>query len=153
MGDSQLGTGSTMKRNSFWKYMSDAMKTDEPEMLVGQLQSCGNSLDLGEWLVYAAREGKVNCTSALISLGANVNYHLESGESAFSFACARNQLQIAQILFANGAMINEVSPGNVTPLDIACCWASPDFRAWLKGIGGVRIQAFKEWGWPPESLP
>lgn len=121
--------------------------------LIVESRSLQGSDVLGPCLLLAASEGKVDVASLLIDLGADVNYRTLEGETPFSFACANDRLDVAKLLYANGADINSVVAGGVTPLDWAVCWASPEFRSWLKGIGGVRKSMFDEWPWLPPSKP
>ena len=105
-------------------------------------------IGLGPLLLEASRGGKLECMTALIDLGADVNFTNEDNESPVSFACARNQLKSAKLLYSHGADLNQPSNG-ASPLDIAVCWASPGFRTWLRLVGAVRLQDFAEWSWPP----
>ncbi|MGI9242511.1 MAG: ankyrin repeat domain-containing protein [Verrucomicrobiales bacterium] len=108
-----------------------------------------DSEELGGWLALASAEGKLKSMRFLLRLGANVNHRSEDGESPFSWACARNQLASAKLLLQFGADVNAPLSSGLTPLDCAVCWASPEFRMWLKGAGGRRSTTYDEWPWPP----
>lgn len=129
--------------------MPKLIMSEDIKALERFIASYKGTIQLGPWLTFAAREGKCGSVLVLIQLGADVNYMNENGETPFSFACARNHLQAAKLLHKHGANVNEVVCGESTPLDIAVCWASPDFRSWLMSIGGIRKQDFAEWPWPP----
>ena len=89
---------------------------------------------------------------ALLDAGANINATNERGETAFSFACASNAFKVAKVLFLRGAEINTLDEGGGSPLDWAVCWASPEFRSWLIGVGGERHDnSYEPWPWPPKS--
>ncbi len=89
---------------------------------------------------------------ALLEAGADVNAANERGETAFSYACANNALAVAKALFLRGAEINTVNAGGGSPLDWAVRWSSPEFRAWLIGVGGRRHDTrYEPWPWPPRS--
>jgi len=124
---------------------------DDAKALKQLIESKLKSIELGPYLIFAACEGKVHCLSMMIELGAEVNYQNESNETPFSFACADNQLESAKILYKYGANINTVLPGNATPLDVAVCWTPPEFRNWLRSVGGIRGKDFAEWPWPPPN--
>ena len=94
----------------------------------------------------------VGLVVALLEAGTDINASNERGETAFSFACANNALGVAKTLFLRGAEINTVDAGGGSPLDWAVCWASPEFRAWLIGVGGERHDnSYEPWPWPPNS--
>ena len=101
-------------------------------------------------LIGAVCDNDVKRVRQLLDAGADVNAANESGETPFSFACANNALQVAQLLYERGANINTVDAGGGSPLDWAVCWSSPEFRAWLKSVGGRRQDdSYPEWPWPP----
>ena len=74
----------------------------------------------------------------LLDAGQDVNARNEDGETAFSYACANNALEVAKLLHARGADVNTIDKGNGSPLDWAACHASPEFCAWLESVGGRR---------------
>jgi ankyrin repeat protein len=89
---------------------------------------------------------------ALLEAGADPNATNERGETAFSYACANYALEAAKALFVHGAEINTLDACGGSPLDWAACWSSPEFRAWLIGIGGRRHDnSYDPWPWPPRS--
>jgi ankyrin repeat protein len=130
--------------------ISAAIERDDADQLKRIIDD--NSLeahvDLGGWLALAAQLGKLDSLKRLLECGANVNWQNDDGETAFSYACALDQFASARILYAHGADINGVHATGCTPLDIAVCRARPEFRAWLKSIGGTRNQIHEEWPWP-----
>ena len=81
----------------------------------------------------------------LLDHGVNVNWTNCDGETAFSYTCARNQFAAAKLLHLHGANINSVDSSGGTPLDWAVCHGHPDFRAWLRRIGGIRNFDWDEW--------
>ena len=70
----------------------------------------------------------------LLDNGANINAANEYGETAFSYACAWERLNIAQLLYERGANINCVHSQGGTPLDYARS-NSPKTLEFLIGIG------------------
>ena len=59
----------------------------------------------------------------------------DSGETAFSYACANDAFAAARVLHAGGAELNTVDAGGGSPLDWAKQWASKEFYDWLVGVG------------------
>lgn len=110
-----------------------------------------NGSDLGEWLTMASHLGSLDAMEALFEYDADVHWKNDDGETAFSFACAYDQFDAARLLHQHGADINSVDSSGGTPLDWAVCHARPEFRAWLKDIGGTRNSDHEEWPWPPNS--
>ena len=106
---------------------------------------------LGAWLSLASAEGSLGCVGVLVRFGANVNFQSEDGESPFSFACANNQLESARLLHEAGADVNAPLSSGLTPLDCAVCSTSPEFRQWLRVVGGRRTGSYPEWPWPPAT--
>lgn len=104
--------------------------------------------ELGSWLSLAAAEGSVGCISVLVEVGANVNFQSDDGESPLSFTCANNQLESAKLLHRAGANVNALLSSGLTPLDCAVCSSSPEFRQWLRSVGGRRTGTYSEWPWP-----
>jgi ankyrin repeat protein len=103
-------------------------------------------------LIDAVTDGKVDLVAALLDAGADVNGRNERGETPLSYACAYNQLEAARLLVARGAEINSIDRHEYTPLDHAVCFASPEFRAWLIGVGGKRNQDYEPHPWPPIGM-
>ncbi len=69
----------------------------------------------------------------LIDAGADVDQTTPRGESALSFACAKDRLQCAKILHFQGANTEfSIGPNKTTLLDIAHQFASSEFVEWLK---------------------
>jgi hypothetical protein len=87
----------------------------------------------------------------LLDAGEGVDAVNESGETAFSYGCANNALRVARLLHERGANINTVDAGGGSPLDWAVCWSSPEFRDWLRSVGGLRRDTGPEWSWPRED--
>lgn len=81
--------------------------------------------------------------------GFDINSHSETGETAFSWCCAENNLVSAKFLHARGVDVNAKVAEDCLPLDVAVCWASPEFREWLRSVGGTRMHNWDEWPWPP----
>lgn len=107
--------------------------------------------DLGECLTMASYLGNIGSMKVLLEYDADVYWKNEDGETAFSFACAYDQFDAARLLHQHGADINSVDSSGGTPLDWAVCHARPEFRAWLKDIGGMRNSDHEEWPWPPKA--
>ena len=107
--------------------------------------------DLGEWLTLASHLGHVTAMKTLLEFDADVHWKNEDGETAFSFACAYDQFDAARLLHDSGANINSVDSSGGTPLDWAVCHARPEFREWLKSVGGIRNSDHDEWPWPPKT--
>lgn len=103
-------------------------------------------------MVQAVTKDDVGRVVALLAAGADINACNEQGETAFSYACANDSLAVAKVLYENGADINTVDKGGGSPLDWAVCHASPEFRAWLVGVGGKRHDdSYEPWPWPPPA--
>ena len=109
--------------------------------------ACKSELD--GWLSVASQMGHLATMRVLLVCGVNVNWANDDGETAFSYACARNQFAVAKIIHALGAEINRVDSSGGSPLDWAVCHGEPDFRVWLHSVGGVRNFYWDEWPWPP----
>ena len=99
--------------------------------------------------IQAALLTDLDTMEKMLSAGFDINSHSETGETAFSWCCAENKLESAKFLKANGADVNAKIADNCTPLDVAVCWASPEFREWLRSVGGCRMHDWNEWPWPP----
>ena len=101
-------------------------------------------------MVAATVEGNVEAVRELVECGSDIDGCNERGETAFSFACAYNQLAVAQLLYWFGADINTVDVGGGSPFDWAVCHASPSFCEWLVGVGGERHDnSYEPWNLPP----
>ena len=107
--------------------------------------------ELGEWLTMASHLGNLPTMETLLEFNADVHWKNENGETAFSFACAYDQFDAARLLHKHGANINSVDSSGGTPLDWAVCHARPEFREWLKSVGGTRNSDHDEWPWPPKN--
>lgn len=131
--------------------ISAAIERDDAEALRHVISTHGLTGDpnLGPWLALAAQCGKLAALDVLLDLGASVHWRSEDGETAFSYACACDQFDAARVLHEHGADINSVDSGGGTPLDWAVCHARPEFRDWLKAVGGTRKMTHEEWPWPP----
>lgn len=103
------------------------------------------------WLSYASRLGRLNALGALLDLSTNIDWANDDGETAFSYACAYNQPEAATLLHSRGANINTVDSGGGKPLDWAVCHCPPEFRRWLRSVGGERNLDYEEWPCPPSS--
>jgi ankyrin repeat protein len=99
--------------------------------------------------IQAALSGDTDSLQRMLDDGFDVNQSNTEGETAFSWCCTRNVLVSARFLHANGADVNAPIAGVSSPLDIAVCQASPEFRDWLRSVGGKRLKDFEEWPWPP----
>ena len=135
--------------------MSDSIMADKAH-IVNKIIVRNKLFDpeyLGDWLTLAASGGRLKSMRTLIERGANVNYANNDGETPFSYTCAYNQFAAAQILHQNGANINTTDKGGGTPHDWAVCWCSPNFRKWLKSIGGIRNTNHEEWDWEAVTKP
>ena len=133
--------------------ISEAVLGDDVTRLETVLGTGLNDADeLGAWLSLASAKGNLRAMRALLDHGANVNCQMEGGETPFSHTCASNQLGAAKLLFEAGADVNSPLESGLTPLDCAVCWSSPEFRKWLREVGGQRNGTFDEWQWPtPEA--
>ncbi len=132
--------------------LSDAVESDDADAIRSVAEGCGlTGCDLGEWLTMASYLGRLNAMNALLEFKADIRWKNEEGETAFSFACAYDQFDAAQLLHQHGADINSVDSSGGTPLDWAVCHARPEFRRWLKDIGGIRNSDHEEWPWPPKN--
>jgi ankyrin repeat protein len=98
--------------------------------------------------VQAALSGDIKRLRQILAEGFEVNQTDDEGESAFSWCCQKNVLASAKFLHAHGADVNAPLGGVSTPLDVAVCWASPEFRDWLRSVGGKRLKDFDEWTGP-----
>jgi ankyrin repeat protein len=87
-----------------------------------------------DW-INAAADNDVARIAELLAAGVNVNSCDERGQTAFSYACAYNSFETAELLWTNGADINAPHNDGWTPLDSAGTLASPAFRDWLISIG------------------
>ena len=108
---------------------------------------------LAELLRNAAANGEIALATWTLERGVDVNAPNEEGETPFSFACAYDHLEMAQLLHQRGADINRVDEGGGTPLDWAVCHASAPFREWLISVGAKRNDDSYD-PWPePEAEP
>ena len=103
--------------------------------------------------VDAACSQNIGLMQNMITAGYEVNQSNSEGETAFSWCCSKNALSSAKFLFNNGADVNvtlgsDECGGFAKPLDVAVCWASPEFREWLRSVGGLRLKDSEEWPWP-----
>src|SRR5262245_24492756 len=89
-------------------------------------------------MIHAVTDNDVAGVTKLLDEGQDVNARNESGETAFSYACAHNAFEVAKLLHSRGANINTIDKGNGSPLDWAVCQSSPEFCAWLASVGGKR---------------
>ncbi|MEP3480259.1 MAG: ankyrin repeat domain-containing protein [Fuerstiella sp.] len=135
--------------------ISDAIVADDADALSATIasHSLSGTRILDGWLSLASQLGQLNTLGALLQSGAPVGWANSDGETAFSYACSRNQLGAAKLLFEHGANINSVDSSGGTPLDCAVCHADPEFRSWLKSIGAIRNFDYDEWPWPPAQTP
>lgn len=88
--------------------------------------------------VQAALSEDLERLQQMLDGGFDINHSEDDGETAFSWCCEKNVLRSAQFLHANGADINAPLGGVTSPLDVAVCRASPEFRSWLRSVGGKR---------------
>ena len=106
-------------------------------------------MKLSEEMIDAVVADDVGAVTRLLDSGQDVGARNEHGETAFSFACASNAFAVARLLHSLGADVNTIDNGGGSPLDWAVCWASPEFRDWLKSVGGVRHDdSYPEHPWP-----
>ncbi|WP_442511691.1 ankyrin repeat domain-containing protein [Novipirellula sp. SH528] len=132
--------------------LSEAVESDDADAIRHAIVTFNlNGYDLGEWLAMASYLGSLDAMKALLEYDADVHWKNDDGETAFSFACAYDQFDAARLLHQRGADINSVDSSGGTPLDWAVCHARPEFRAWLKDIGGTRNSDHEEWPWPPKT--
>src|SRR5690606_17605461 len=138
--------------NQLVSTLSGAVEADDADTIRNTIVTYGlNGRDLGEWLTMASHLGHLDVMEALLEHDADVHWKSEDGETAFSFACAHDQFDAARLLHQHGADINSVDSSGGTPLDWAVCHARPEFRAWLKDVGGIRNSDHEEWPWPPNT--
>ena len=64
----------------------------------------------------ASIDGEMDVDKQLIQKGAQIN---RAGWTPLHYACTTGKLEIAQMLVANGAKVNALSPSNTTPLMMA----------------------------------
>jgi ankyrin repeat protein len=103
-------------------------------------------------MVTAVVRNDVEGVRRRLDAGEDVNARNDDGETAFSYACANNALDVAKLLHACGANVNAVDRGGGSPLDWAVCWSSPEFRAWLVRVGAVRRDvSYPEHPWHPPA--
>jgi ankyrin repeat protein len=102
--------------------------------------------------VQAALSGDIDRLKRMLDDGFDVNQSNAEGETAFSWCCTQNVLVSARFLHTNGADVNAPLAGVSSPLDIAVCQASPEFRDWLRSVGGKRLKDFEEWAWPRQQV-
>lgn len=93
---------------------------------------------LSQKMVTAVTADDVEAIEELLDAGHDVNARNEHGETAFSYACARDSFAAAKFLHSQGADINTIDKGNGSPLDWAVCWSSAKFCRWLESVGGKR---------------
>lgn len=105
--------------------------------------------ELASWFIVAVLAHNFEAISILYRFYPDVNFQNADGESAFSYACVEDQFEIAKLLHRLGANINAPDLQVATPLDWAVCHARPEFRTWLKTIGGKRN--FSDPEWPQKS--
>ncbi|MCE9590030.1 MAG: ankyrin repeat domain-containing protein [Planctomycetes bacterium] len=105
--------------------------------------------DTAGQLIRAVLDERLDDIRRLIAAGEDVNQTYESGETLLTWAASDNKLRGAKLLVELGADINQTMDDGMTALDVAVCSSSPEFRAWLKSIGGIRGWTFDEWPWPP----
>ena len=89
-------------------------------------------------MIDAVIANDVQAVAALLDSGHNIDARNASGETAFSYACANNAFDVAELLFARGVDINTIDKGNGSPLDWASQWSSAEFCEWLQSVGGKR---------------
>jgi len=108
-----------------------------------------SGLDRHTRFISAALEGNYATMRRLLATGHDINSANDEGETAFSWCCQYNKIRSAQFLYRNGADINLLLSGGITPLDVAYSWASPAFRKWLESVGGERKTNYEAHPWPP----
>ncbi len=106
---------------------------------------------LSEEMIAAVIIDDADRVAELLAAGFDVDARNERGETAFSYACAYDAFAVARLLVRNGTDVNTTDSGNGRPLDWAVCQASPEFREWLIGAGGLRNQDHEPWPWPPKE--
>jgi ankyrin repeat protein len=91
--------------------------SDDTEVVVaGLVGSGGGGLTA---LVFAAREGDLESTRALLDAGADVNQVTEYGWTPLLTAVNNRNYQVAQLLIERGADVNRANKGGWTPLYLA----------------------------------
>jgi ankyrin repeat protein len=86
-------------------------------------------------LMDASANGDAATVDLLLRHGASVNVASSLNETAFSFACAFNQMECAQILFKYGAAINRPVAINSNPIDWVKKTKAMELYAWLVSVG------------------
>jgi hypothetical protein len=111
-------------------------------------------MNLSWEMIEAVSANNCQAIASLLAAGQDVNAQNIQGETAFSYACARNAIAAAKLLVDRGADINTIDAGGGSPLDWAVCWVSPEFREWLKSIGGKRHDmSYPDQPWPRDGGP
>lgn len=70
-------------------------------------------------LVCRPMEVNKNVTERLIEFGANVNFSNEHGQTALHTVAKNGDMDIITLLVKNGANVNAIEQGNITPILLA----------------------------------
>jgi ankyrin repeat protein len=131
--------------------LSDAIERDDADAILrlASKHSLDGSGAVDAWLSLASRLGNLVALESLLDLATDIDWANDEGETAFSYACAYDQPEAAMMLYSRGANINTVDSSGGKPLDWAICHCHPDFRRWLRSVGGERTSTHAEWPYPP----
>jgi ankyrin repeat protein len=140
-------------KQDFESALAKAIERNDREAIrrLVKIHSIEGSCVCDAWLSIASRLGKLDALDALLDFATDINWANDDGETAFSYACAYNQCEAAKMLYSRGANINTVDSSGGKPLDWAVCHCHPDFRQWLRSVGGERNLIHDEWPYPPLS--
>lgn len=132
--------------NAIESQISECIQNGQTVELTRVIQSTPIACEmLAPWFIVAVLARNLEAISVLYRYFPDVNFQNYDGETAFSYACAEDQFEIAKLLHSLGANINLADRQGATPLDWAVCHASPEFRSWLKRIGCKRNFDYPEW--------
>jgi ankyrin repeat protein len=139
------------RKQDFESTLSNAIERNDPQAIrrLAAVHSLEGSCVFDAWLSLASRLGKLDALGVLLDLATDINWANDDGETAFSYACAYNQCEAAKLLYTRGANINTVDSSGGKPLDWAVCHCHPEFRQWLRSVGGERSLSHDEWPYPP----
>ena len=84
--------------------------------------------------------GNLEMVRFLLLAGSDANLKSFKGETAFSYACARNQLACAKELYAHGANVKlAIGPAKLTAVEIVDQFGSQEFLSWLLEVQGNQV--------------
>ena len=93
--------------------------------------------NLGEQLIVAAREGKIERVEKLLAKGADVNAGDIAGQTALMYAAGEGHSEIAEFLIEQGANVDVKNKAGRTALMIAETLGHSEIARLLKEAGAV----------------